>query len=105
MWKQQSGTDDEITMLYVALGRAAGLKVWPMQVVDRSRAIFDVNYLSTSQLDDYVAIVELGGKEIYLDPGQKMCPFGSLHWKHALASGLRLSEKGVDFGHNTCNSV
>jgi len=95
VWKQQSGSDDDITLLYVALARAAGLKVWPMKVVDRTRAIFDPRYLSVSQLDDYVAIVELGGKETYLDPGQKMCPFGLLSWKHSLASGLRMGEKGA----------
>jgi hypothetical protein len=94
VWKEQSGSDDEIALLYVALGRAAGLKVWPMQVVDRSRAIFDSTFLSISQLDNYIAIVSLGDKEVYLDPGQKMCPFGTLHWKHSLASGFRLSDKG-----------
>jgi len=94
VWKQQSGSDDEIALLYVALARAAGLKAWPMQVVDRSRAIFDTSFLSLNQLDDYIAIVSLGDKEIYLDPGQKMCPFGAVHWKHSLASGFRLSDKG-----------
>jgi Domain of Unknown Function with PDB structure (DUF3857)/Transglutaminase-like superfamily len=97
VWKQQSGSDDEITLLYIALARSAGLKVWPMKVVDRNRAIFDPRFLSANQLDDYIAIVELGGKDVYLDPGQKMCPFGMLHWKHELASGFRLSEKGADF--------
>jgi hypothetical protein len=93
VWKQQSGTDDEIALLYAALARAAGLKVWPMKVVDRSRAMFDAAYPSTYQLDDFIVVVELGGKEVYLDPGQKMCSFGLLHWKHSLASGLRLSDK------------
>jgi Domain of Unknown Function with PDB structure (DUF3857)/Transglutaminase-like superfamily len=93
--KQQSGYDDNIARLYVALARAAGLKVWPMKVVDRNRAIFDASFLSTYQLDDYLAIVELNGKDVYLDPGQKMCPFGNLHWKHTLATGLRLTEKGA----------
>jgi hypothetical protein len=93
VWKQQSGTDDEIALLYVALARAAGLKVAPMQVVNRNRAIFDNDYLSIEQLDDYLAVVVLDGKDVYLDPGQKMCPFGTLHWKHNLASGFRLSEK------------
>jgi hypothetical protein len=95
VWKQQSGTDDEITLLYVAMARAAGLKVWPMKVADRSRAIFDPRFLSVGQLEDYIAILDLAGKEVYLDPGQKMCPFGQLHWKHTLASGLRMSEKGA----------
>ena len=99
VWKQQSGTDDEIALLYLALARAAGLKAWPMKVVDRSRAFFDASVLSVSQLDDYIVIVEIGGTEVYLDPGQKMCPFGMLHWKHTLASGLRLSDKGPSLAY------
>jgi len=95
VWKQQSGTDDDMALLFVALGRAAGLKVWPMEVADRSKAFFDVRYLSTGQLDDYVAVLDLDGKEIFLDPGQKMCSFGMMSWKHTLASGFRLSDKGA----------
>ncbi len=94
VWNQKSGSPDNIALLYVALARAAGLQAWPMQVVDRDRAIFDPNYLSTYQLDDYIAIVSIGGKEVFVDPGQKDCPFGLLHWKHALTAGLRLSAKG-----------
>ena len=93
VWKQQSGTDDDIALLYVALARAAGLDATPMKVVDRNRAFFDNAYPSSGQLDDYIAIVEIGGKEFYLDPGQKMCPYGLLSWKHAMSSGFRLSGK------------
>jgi hypothetical protein len=96
VWTQKSGSSDDMALLYVALARAAGLKVWPMQVVDRSRAIFDQRYLSIGQLDDYIAVIDIAGKEIYLDPGQKMCPFGLLHWKHALATGIRLTDKGAN---------
>ncbi len=94
VWKNQSGSGDEIALLYVALARAAGLKVWPMHVVDRSRAIFDFSYLSTRQLDDYIAIIEIDGKEVYLDPGQKECPFGKLEWTHTLTRGFRESAAG-----------
>jgi hypothetical protein len=95
VWLQDGGSDDDLALLYVALARAAGLKAWPMEVVDRSKAIFDNRYLSTRQLNDFIAIVSIDGKEVYLDPGQKMCTFGALHWKHAYASGFRLSDKGV----------
>lgn len=94
VWKQQSGSSDQLTLLYIALARAAGLKAYPAKIVNRNHAIFDEYYLSLSQLDDYVAIVNIAGKEVYLDPGEKMCPFGLLHWKHTLASGLRGSENG-----------
>ncbi|MGA2651388.1 MAG: DUF3857 domain-containing protein [Terracidiphilus sp.] len=104
VWKQQSGSANEVALLYSALARAAGLKVWPMQVADRDRANFDVRFMSIDQLNDYVAIVELGSKEVFLDPGQKMCPFGSLHWRHSLASGFRLSDKGAIFGTTPSNT-
>ena len=95
VWNQKSGSSNDLALLYVALAKAAGLQVYPMEVVDRNRAIFNVEYLSLNQLDDYIAIVVIGGKEVFLDPGQKSCPFGLMHWKHALAGGLRVSDKGV----------
>ncbi len=97
-WKEKGGSSDDIALLYVALARAAGLTAWPMQVVNRNRAIFDPSYLATYQLDDYIAIVKIGDKEIFLDPGQKMCPYGLLHWKHSLASGLREINTGPGYG-------
>ncbi len=96
-WNEKGGTSDDLALLFVALARAAGLQAWPMQVVDRNRAIFDSTYLDTFQLDDYLAIVKIGDKEVFLDPGQKMCPFGLVHWKHALAGGLRGSVQGPGY--------
>jgi hypothetical protein len=92
VWRDQSGNGDELALLYVGLGRAAGLRVGPMVVVDRSRALFDSSVLNGSQLDDYIVVAQLDGKQVYLDPGQKMCPFGVLHWKHSLATGFRIGE-------------
>ncbi|MGA7856719.1 MAG: DUF3857 and transglutaminase domain-containing protein [Terracidiphilus sp.] len=94
VWTRKSGSANELALLYVALARAAGLQAYPMQVVNRDRAIFDPSYLSTYQLDDYIAIVVVGGKEIYLDPGEAMCPYGLLHWKHTVAGGIRLLPSG-----------
>ena len=95
VWKQQSGSGNELALLYVALARTVGLKVWPVQVVNRNRAIFDLRYLSLSQLDDYLVVSNIGGREVYLDPGQRMCPYGTLHWKHTFASGFRLTGSGA----------
>jgi hypothetical protein len=95
VWKDQSGAGNSMALLYVALARAAGLKVSPMEVVDRDIAIFDYSYLNLDQLDDYIAVVVIGGKDVYVDPGRKMCPFGELYWTHALAVGLRESGTSV----------
>ncbi|HKF47928.1 MAG TPA: DUF3857 domain-containing protein [Terracidiphilus sp.] len=95
VWVQKSGSSDDMALLYVALARAAGLDAVPMEVVDRNRAIFDSSFLQLRQLDDYIAVVKIGGKDVFLDPGQKMCTFGILHWKHTLAGGLRPAPKGA----------
>jgi hypothetical protein len=99
VWRDQSGDGDEITLLYVALCRAAGLNVVPMVVVDRSRALYDEGLLNSGQFQDYIAVAKLEGKDTYLDPGQKVAPFGVLHWKHTIATGLRLSDKAAVIEH------
>ncbi len=58
VWIQKSGGSDELALLYVAMARAAGLQVVPMQVVNRDRAIFDPDYLHLGQLDDYIAVID-----------------------------------------------
>ena len=93
IWKQKSGSSNEIALLYIALARAAGLKADPIEVVDRSRALFDETFLSTRQLDDYIVVAQLGGKDVFLDPGDKWCPFGTLDWTHNLTHGFRLVGK------------
>jgi hypothetical protein len=94
VWKNQSGSRDEIALLFIALARAASLNALPLQVVNRDRAIFDSHMLSTRQLEDYLADVIVDGKDVYLDPGERLCPYGTLHWKHTLASGFKLGDKG-----------
>lgn len=94
IWAQQRGTDDEITRLFVALARAAGLKAYGAAVTNRDESVFDASYLSWNQLDDELAIVSIEGKEVYFDPGQRYCAFGKLHWKHTWASGVRQTDDG-----------
>jgi len=93
-WAQKSGSAKDITRLYLAMLRAAGLTAYDMKVVDRSRGIFNPGYLNFGQLDDDVIILSTGGKDIYLDPGEKMCPFQTMHWRHTGASGVRQSAQG-----------
>jgi hypothetical protein len=73
IWAQQRGTDDEITRLFVALVRAAGLTAYGAIVVDRDKNLFDPGYLNAGQLDDEVAIVSIDGKDIFFDPGERFC--------------------------------
>ncbi len=56
----------------------------------------NANYLHWDQLTDEIAIVTVGGKEVYLDPGQRYCDYGKLHWKHTQVLGIRQTEGGTE---------
>jgi len=96
IWAAKRGNASEMALLYVALARAAGLQAYASQVTNRDEAFFVPGYLSPRQLDDYIAIVALDGKETFLDPGERYCPFGELHWKHAQTQGLRQADHGAE---------
>ena len=85
---RKRGNGDQLTELFVAMARASGMKAYVMGVADRNRHFFIPGYLSLNQLDDLVAIVNVGGKEMYFDPGQRYCGFGLLTWQHSLVGGL-----------------
>ncbi len=94
--RQQAGTQRELTLLFIAMARAAGIQAYPMWVADRNQGIFDRNYLSTDQLEAYVAVINLDNKDIFLDPGTKYCPYGLLYWPHSDTAGLRESGGGIE---------
>ena len=90
-WAQKSGSSQDIALLYLAMLRAAGIPAYAMRVVNRDRSTFDPGFLYFDQLDDVIVLATLGGKEVALDPGEKMCPFETLRWTHAGAMGIRES--------------
>jgi hypothetical protein len=94
VWAQKSGDSDELAMLYLAMAKAAGLNVVAAQVADRAERIFDVSYLHSRQADDTVIMLTVDGKAYPVDPGEKMCTFGQLSWRHAAAGGFRQISSG-----------
>ncbi len=94
IWNQKSGDGQEIALLYLAMLKAAKVTAYPMVVVNRDRGIFNPDYLSFGQLDDVVVILSTDGKEIVLDPAEKMCPFQMVSWKHSGAAGIRQAASG-----------
>ncbi len=93
--RRRSGTHDELNRLFVAMLRAAGIPATMMWVPDRGRATFDLGFMSTDQLDAEIAIVRLGGEDVFLDPGTKFCPYGVLNWHYAGVRGLRQRKNGA----------
>ena len=104
VWKQKSGSSDEIALLYLAMVRIAGLKSYAMKVCNRKLETFNPFYLSLRQLDDVLVLVSIGGKDMPVDPGAKYASFGELDWRHSQTGGIRQSDKGVVFGMTTTNS-
>ncbi|HVN93966.1 MAG TPA: DUF3857 and transglutaminase domain-containing protein [Terracidiphilus sp.] len=96
-WTQKSGSSEDIAMLYLAMLRAAGLTAYPLKVVDRDRALFDPTFFNMDQLDSTLVGLVTGGKEILLDPGEKMCPFQTVSWRHSSAGGLSESDQGIQY--------
>ncbi|MGB0063191.1 MAG: DUF3857 and transglutaminase domain-containing protein [Terracidiphilus sp.] len=94
-WAQKSGSSEDIAMLYLAMLRAAGLNAVAVKVVDRDRAIFDPTFLNLEQLDTTLVAFTTGGKQMVLDPGEKMCPFGTVNWRHSGVEGLSQGDKAI----------
>jgi len=95
IWEQKRGNDDELTLLFIAMVRAAGMKAYAMAVTNRDRGLFIKSYLDWDQLDDDIAIVPVNGKETFFDPGERYCEFGKLHWRHSFAQGVRQVDGGT----------
>jgi len=94
LWTQKSGSGVGISLLYLSMLRAAGLNGYAMRLVDRSRSNFAPGYMYFDQLDAMVILLSIDGKEIVLDPGEKMCPFQAVSWRHSLATGVRQTAGG-----------
>jgi hypothetical protein len=95
IWERKRGTDDQMAELFIAMARAAGMKAYAMMVTPRDNNLFNPNFLSFSQLRDLLAIVNVDGKEITFDPGQRYCPYGHLAWKHTIVQGVREIDGGT----------
>src|SRR5579859_6745532 len=90
----KSGTGDQLARLFVAMVRSAGLPAFVMRVGARKETFFDPNVPSADQLNAEISIVNLGDKEIFLDPGTRYCPFGILEWSRTGVKGQRQTASG-----------
>ena len=92
--KGNEGYRDEIARLFWAMARAANLQAYIMRVADRDEYFFQQNIPNSSQLTSEIVIVMVDGKEIFLDPGTPLCPFGHLAWQHTSTQGIRQTANG-----------
>jgi Domain of Unknown Function with PDB structure (DUF3857)/Transglutaminase-like superfamily len=94
VWKSGAGSGREITWLFLALVRAAGLEAYPVLVSRRNEYFFTPMTMDPHRLDDNIVLVKLNGKDSYYDPGTLYTPFGLLPWPETSVRGLRLDKDG-----------
>lgn len=101
VWKRGYGTGGQLTWLFLALTRAAGLEAYGVIVSDRGNYFFNPNIMNPSNLDTNVVLVKVNGKDLYLDPGAAFTPFGLLEWSETGVQGLRLDKDGGSWVRTT----
>jgi hypothetical protein len=94
--RQKMGDSEDLTRLYVAMARQAGVEADVMRVASRRDSVFDEHYLDARQLDHEIAIVKLESGEVQLDPGVRYCPYGLAYWRDSDTRGLRQNVKGAE---------
>lgn len=92
--EKNEGYRDEIARAFWAMARAAGLQAYMMRVADRDEYFFQQTIPNPSQLTSEIVIVVVDGKEIFVDPGTPLCPFGHLKWQHTSTQGIRQTADG-----------
>ena len=99
LWKQGYGDGNQITWLFLALLRAAGIPADPVIVSTRDVRFFNYRIQNPAELNSNVVLVTLNGQEMFLDPGTAFAPFGLLPWSETAVRGLRLDKDGGTWVH------
>jgi hypothetical protein len=94
IWKDQGGDAGQLSWLYLALVRAAGIEAYGVLVPDRSNSFFSSQSMDAERLNGHVVVVKLDGKDVFLNPGAAFNPFGSLPWEETAVQGLKLDGSG-----------
>lgn len=92
VWKRGYGESMAVTWLFLALTRAAGFDANPVLVSTRDKHFFNRNLKNPYLLNAAVVLVNLNGKDLYLNPGNPFSPFGLLPWYEMAVPGLRIGK-------------
>ena len=92
--KNGYGSGVDLTWLFVGLARAAGFDASGGFVSTRNDYFFNDKRMNSSELNSNVAIVKVGSKDVFCDPGAAMVPYGFLPWYETAVKGLKLNRDG-----------
>lgn len=97
--KQNAGLRSDITRTFVALAWAAGFQADIVRVVSRDDKFFNKSILDFyGQFDRELAVVQVDGREMFLDPATPFCPMGLVHWIATDAPFIRASGPPGEIG-------
>jgi hypothetical protein len=94
VWKRGYGDGEQITLLFLGLARAAGLEASAVKVATRNDHFFYPKLMKSADLNTYIVLIKLNGKDTYFDPGSAFTPFGLLPWTETSVTGLKLDKDG-----------
>jgi hypothetical protein len=97
-WKHGYGTATELTLLFLALVRAAGFEAYPVLISTRDEYFFEPKLMHRYELNSNAVLVKLNGKDLYFSPGVEFAPYGVLPWQETAVWGLRLDKDGGTWG-------
>ncbi len=95
--KHGYGTRQEIAVLFIALARAAGFNAHVVLATDRSRRFYPSNTTHPDQYDFTLVAVDMKGKDVFLDPGTRFCPYGLRRWSSTSTPAVKLERFGGSF--------
>src|SRR5258708_3174312 len=95
--KRGYGDRVDITLLFAAMARALGMDASVLYVSSRLERFFNSKVMDASQLDSMMAMVKVNGKDIYLDPGTRFCPYGMVRWFRTSTAALKPEKDGGTF--------
>jgi len=93
-WKRGYGTGTDLTWLFLALVRAAGVEAQGILVPTRDDYFFDHRQMNARQLNSNVVFVKLPDRELFVDPGIPFTPFGLLPWEETGVNSMSLDKDG-----------
>ena len=94
VYQRGFGDGEQLTWLFLALVRAAGLPADPVLVATRDTYFFVPRALNPGPLNTNLVRVRTAQGELYLDPGSSLTPFGLLPWQETGVAGLVLTKDG-----------
>jgi len=97
IFSNKRGNGFDLTLLFVSLARAAGLKAYVMIVPDRADDLYLKGWLTLQQFDAAIALVNVDGKDMFFDPGVADCPYAQLPWQYTMSTGMRQLDSGGGF--------